>query len=206
MHRTEGPDFVVNGGKRQYQDDLALGTVLNSDAANAIQEEIAQAVEASLQTLAATGAADEAAGFRQLRSAIGEVDIASPYATKHVVCKARAMDVADAELSETDVDIYYMRHSMRRLITIFIPAFVANWAGTCEYIEIAGDGAGAALLSDLRFANGGAIPFLTDAAGLYKLISASSGTKYRITELDGSGIPGTTFNASAQHLTFFSST
>jgi len=69
MHRTEGPDYATVGGKRRYK-DTHPATIISKDQANALQEEIAGAVELSGQTLRTTGALDEAGAWGQLSEAI----------------------------------------------------------------------------------------------------------------------------------------
>ncbi len=69
MHRTEGPDYVTTGGKKLYT-GTAPGTLINTNAMNAIQEEICMAVEAAGLTLRASGAADVAGVWGQLLTAI----------------------------------------------------------------------------------------------------------------------------------------
>ncbi len=66
MHRTEGPDYITESGKRRYKETPSPGTVVNKFAMNSIQEEICLAVENSGLTLNATGAADRTAGWGQL--------------------------------------------------------------------------------------------------------------------------------------------
>lgn len=70
MHRTEGPNYVLESGKRRYQESTPPETVVNKFAMNAIQEELCLAVEDAGLTVAATGAADRTAGWGQLTEAI----------------------------------------------------------------------------------------------------------------------------------------
>lgn len=70
MHRTEGPDFVVESSKNRYKETPLPATVVNKFAMNAIQEELCLAVEGAGLTLNASGAADRAAAWGQLRLAI----------------------------------------------------------------------------------------------------------------------------------------
>lgn len=70
MHRTEGPDYITESGKRRYKETPSPGTVVNKFHMNAIQEEIALVIEGVGMTLAATGAADRSAGWGQLYQAI----------------------------------------------------------------------------------------------------------------------------------------
>lgn len=70
MHRTEGPDYILESGKRRYKETPTPETVVNKFAMNAIQEEICLAIENAGITLAATGAADRTAGWGQLDAAI----------------------------------------------------------------------------------------------------------------------------------------
>lgn len=69
MHRTEGPDYAIVSGKRRYT-NVGASTVVNKDAMNAFQEEVALAIEASGQTLRTTGALDESGAWGQLLAAI----------------------------------------------------------------------------------------------------------------------------------------
>ncbi len=70
MHRTEGPNYATESGKRRYRESPTPETVVNKFAMNAIQEEIAGPIEAAGLTLAVTGAADRTAEWGQLTKAI----------------------------------------------------------------------------------------------------------------------------------------
>lgn len=83
MHRVDSDGYIIVSGKRRYIDQNlpgTPGTVDSSYWSNAIQEEIAGLIEYAGLTLAASGAADEAAGWQQLRQAIfssGKIDSAA---------------------------------------------------------------------------------------------------------------------------------
>lgn len=75
MHRTDAPDHTVVDGLNRFIDQNlpgVPGTVLVANWANAVQEELAAVIEAAGLTLAASGAADAAAGWGQLKKAIFE--------------------------------------------------------------------------------------------------------------------------------------
>jgi len=76
MHRTEGPDFIVESGKNRYKETPTPATVVNKFAMNAIQEEIALAIENYGITLAASGSADRTAGWGQLYQAMLRANMA----------------------------------------------------------------------------------------------------------------------------------
>jgi len=76
MHRTEGPDYATESGKRRYKVTPAPGTVVNKFAANSLQEEICLAIENYGIILAASGAADRAAGWGQLYQAMLRANMA----------------------------------------------------------------------------------------------------------------------------------
>ncbi len=77
MHRTEGPDFVTVGGNRRFGEVLPA-TVIDKDIMNAVQEELALAVENSGQTLRTTGALDESGAWGQLTEAIKRLPLVQP--------------------------------------------------------------------------------------------------------------------------------
>jgi hypothetical protein len=73
MHRIDSLDHVVVGGERRFANQNlpgTPGTVINAQWPNAIQEEVAHVIEAAGLTLAASGIADETAGWNQLKTAI----------------------------------------------------------------------------------------------------------------------------------------
>lgn len=65
MHRTQGPDDTAGIYK-----ETPPATVINANAMNALQEEIARTIEGAGLTVAASGAADAIAGWHQLEEAI----------------------------------------------------------------------------------------------------------------------------------------
>ena len=72
MHRIDADGYIEISGKRYFQDQddgppPIVGTIDHALWNNALQEELAQFLEALGVTLAADGAADEAAGWHQMR-------------------------------------------------------------------------------------------------------------------------------------------
>jgi ABC-type Fe2+-enterobactin transport system substrate-binding protein len=72
MHRIDADGYIEISGKRYFQDQddgppPIAGTIDHSLWNNALQEEIAQFLEALGVTLATDGAADAAAGWHQMR-------------------------------------------------------------------------------------------------------------------------------------------
>lgn len=74
MHRIDGDGYITSGGKRLFDaEDVGVryATQVTHGIMNAVQEEIAAAVEASGQTLLTSAANDAAAGYgSQLKKAI----------------------------------------------------------------------------------------------------------------------------------------
>ena len=75
MHRIDADGYIEISGKRYFQDQddgppPIAGTIDHSLWNNAMQEEIAQFLEALGVTLAVDGAADEAAGWSQLKDTL----------------------------------------------------------------------------------------------------------------------------------------
>lgn len=75
MHRTEGPDYVTESGKRRHKETPLPATVVNKFFANALQEEICVTIENTGITLNASGAADRTAGWGQLYTAIQRIAV-----------------------------------------------------------------------------------------------------------------------------------
>ncbi len=129
MHRTEGPDDF--GG---IYKDTAPATVINHQAMNALQEEIAGAVEWSGQTLAASGSDDATAGWRQLRNAIGELD--SSDTLKTISLRLQSGNVVDA----VDFNATYMLHTMRQMVTLYIPKVSFSVSPVSDFLNLKGGG------------------------------------------------------------------
>jgi hypothetical protein len=75
MHRTEGDGYVLESGYRRFVDqDLPYepGTVLPSEWANAVQEELVNLIESAGLTLETSAANDRTSGWTQLKEAIFE--------------------------------------------------------------------------------------------------------------------------------------
>jgi hypothetical protein len=74
-HRTEGAGYVLESGKRRFIDQNlpgTPGTVDPAESSNMFQEEICNVIELQGGTVAASAAADRAAGWRQLNDTIFE--------------------------------------------------------------------------------------------------------------------------------------
>lgn|SRR4030042_756239 len=74
MHRVDSDGYVLESGKRRFQDKSDVppitGTLDAAEAMNALQEEIANCIELEGGTLASTAIADRTAEWRQLHDII----------------------------------------------------------------------------------------------------------------------------------------
>lgn len=116
MHRTEGPDFVLVGGKRRFKES-APATVVDKDIMNACQEELCLAIENAGLTLRTTGALDESGGWGQLYQAVQRVAFANVLAFG-----ADPTGVADCKTDINDAFAYSK--------IVYFPAGTYRYTGT----------------------------------------------------------------------------
>ena len=150
MHRTQGEDYVEIDGKRMYQAanpaTATKATRLPADDMNAIQEEIAGAIESAGITLRATASADKAAGYTQLTAAIRALRDETGGTWKTFPLSAAALDV-DGWTQNAIVlpsvwfdSIAYSSVTIKNAIMIVIPKWSAagDTVTSCTFAQTEG--------------------------------------------------------------------
>lgn len=130
MHEPVGGDTVNVGGQFYYKDTDPATEVVAADM-NGITREIAHAVTASSQTLAADAAADAAAGYRQLADAIAETD---PTFGSKSYSNGRLAVGTGTEV--VNAGILYLRHALRKITTMMFPETVITPAAAQSVLVI----------------------------------------------------------------------
>lgn len=126
MHLFDGVGYIEVEGKRRFKDrelPTYIGSRPDDEIMNAMMYEIAQVVEAAGLTLATTGAADEAAGWGQLKQAIFE---------SAAIDTAALTDGAVTDAKITDFNLSKASGSIS--IDGTLGSYQANWQQSVAYL------------------------------------------------------------------------